>query len=137
MNSYKTRLILALTGYGLIVGAGAAALLHYYFPGFSWNWFLAIFIFFLIVESLIINLVANNSRAKDNKKLVNIYMLTKVLKVVLSLVFVLVYFIIERTNGLKLFAIVFIGFYLLFLFAETYLLTKIEKHIKLKSNNEE
>lgn len=136
MNSYKTRLILALTGYGLLTGAAIACVLHYFFPGFSWNWFIAVFIFFLALESLIINLTVNNSQGKDSKKLVNIYMLTKVLKIVLSLAFVLVYFIIERTNGLKTFAVTFIGFYLLFLIAETYLLTRIEKHIKKESNNE-
>lgn len=136
MNSYKTRLILALTGYGLLVGAGVAAVLHYFVPGFSWDWFAAVLIFFLILESVIINLVVNNSQKKDSKKLVNTYMLTKVLKIILSLAFVLTYFVIERTNQLKIFIVVFIGFYLLFLIAETYLLTKIEKHIKKESNNE-
>lgn len=136
MNSYKTRLILALTGYGLLAGAAVACILHYFFAGFSWNWFLAIFIFFLAVESLIVNLAVNNSQKKDSKKLVNIYMLAKVIKIVLSLAFILVYFVIERTNGLKIFAATFIGFYLLFLFAETYLLTRLEKHIKKESNNE-
>jgi hypothetical protein len=137
MNAYKTRLIFALTGYGLLVGAGIAAILHYCFPGFSWNWFLAVFIFFLALEILIVNLIANNSRSGNDKRLVNIYMLTKVLKVVLSLAFILVYFLVERTMGIKPFIIIFIAFYLLFLIAETYLLTKIERHIKLKSNNEE
>ncbi|MFV0538882.1 MAG: hypothetical protein ACK5M3_16185 [Dysgonomonas sp.] len=136
MNSYKTRLILALTGYGLLAGAAVACILHYFFPGFSWNWFMAIFIFFLTLESLIINLAVNNSQKKDSKKLVNIYMLAKVVKIISSLVFILVYFIIERTNNLKTFAVTFIGFYLLFLFAETFLLTTIEKHIKKESNNE-
>ncbi len=136
MNSYKTRLILALTGYGLLAGAVVACILHYFFPGFSWNWFLSIFIFFLVVESLIINLAINNSQKKDSKKLVNIYLLAKVIKIVLSLAFILIYFVIERTNGLKTFAVTFIGFYLLFLFAETFLLTRLEKHIKKESKNE-
>jgi len=136
MDSYKIRLLLALAGYGLLVGAGVAAVLHYYFPGFSWNWFLAIFVFFMALETLIINLVVNNSRNKDSKKMVNTYMLTKTIKIVSSLVFVLVYFIIEKSNGIKTFAVVLVVFYFLFLLAETFLLTKIEKHIKTKSNNE-
>jgi formate-dependent nitrite reductase membrane component NrfD len=136
MNSYKTGLILALTGYGLLAGAAVACILHYFFPGFNWNWFIAVFVFFLALESLIINLAVKNSQKKDSKKLVNVYMLTKGLKIILSLAFVLIYFIIERTNGLKTFAITLIGFYLLFLIAETYLLTRIEKHIKKESNNE-
>lgn len=136
MSSLKARLILALTGYGLLVGAGIAFVLHEYFPGLSWNWFLGIFIFFLALESVIINLVVNNSKNED-KKLVNVYMFTKVLKIILSLVFVLIYFIVERTNNIKSFVIVFIAFYLLFLIAETYLLTKVEKRIKSEKKNEE
>ncbi|GAB6008970.1 hypothetical protein [Dysgonomonas reticulitermitis] len=136
MNSYRTRLILALTGYGLLAGAAVACIIHYFFPGFSWNWFMAIFIFFLVLESFILSLAVNNSQKKDSKKLVNIYMLAKVVKIVLSLAFILAYFIIEKTDNLKTFAITFIGFYLLFLFAETYLLTTIEKRIKKESNNE-
>jgi L-asparagine transporter-like permease len=136
MNSYRTRLILALTGYGLLAGAVVACILHYFFPGFSWNWFMAIFIFFLVLESFILSLAVNNSQKKDSKKLVNIYMLAKVVKIILSLAFILTYFIIEKTDNLKTFAITFIGFYLLFLFAETYLLTTIEKHIKKENNNE-
>lgn len=136
MNSLKTRLILALTGYGLLVGAGIAFVMHEYFPGFNWNWFLGIFIFFLVLESVIINLVVNNSQ-NEGKKLVNVYMFTKVLKIILSLVFVVVYFIVERTNNIKSFIIVFIAFYLLFLIAETYLLTKVEKQIKSEKKNEE
>lgn len=136
MSSLKARLILALTGYGLLVGAGIAFVLHEYFPGLSWNWFLGIFIFFLALESVIINLVVNNSQ-NEGKKLVNVYMFTKVLKIILSLVFVLIYFIVERTNNIKSFVIVFIAFYLLFLIAETYLLTKVEKRIKSEKKNEE
>jgi cytochrome c biogenesis factor len=136
MDSYKIRLISALTGYGLLVGAGTVAVLHYCLPGFSRNWFLAVFVFFMALETLIINLVVNNSRSKDSKKMVNTYMLTKTLKIVLSLFLVLIYFIIERSNGIKTFAVVLVVFYFLFLVAETFLLTKIEKHIKTKSNNE-
>lgn len=119
-----------------MAGTAVACISHYFFPGFSWNWFMAIFIFFLVLESFILSLAVNNSQKKDSKKLVNIYMLAKVVKIVLSLVFILVYFIIEKTENLKTFAITFIGFYLLFLFAETYLLTTIEKRIKKESNNE-
>lgn len=130
MNAYKTRLLLALSGYGLVVGGIMAILIHLFFPLFSWTWYISIFAFFLVAESLIVNMVVNNSNSKNNRTLVNIYMLSKAIKVVLSLVLVLVYFIIERTYNLKIFAVVLVAFYFLFLIAETYILSKIEKRIK-------
>lgn len=130
MNSFKARLFSGLIGYSLLVGAIIAIILHSYFPGFSWNWYLGIFIFFMVVETFILNLVEKNSHSEDKKRLVNIYTLTKVIKIVLSLIFVLTYYIIERTYNLKMFIIIYIVFYILFLIAETFLFTRVEKHIK-------
>lgn len=130
MNSFKARLFSGLIGYSLLVGVIIAIILHSYFPGFSWNWYLGIFIFFMVVETFILNLVEKNSHSEDKKRLVNIYTLTKVIKIVLSLIFVLTYYIIERTNNLKMFIIIYIVFYILFLIAETFLFTRVEKHIK-------
>ncbi|MDR3056562.1 MAG: hypothetical protein ACK5KL_20650 [Dysgonomonas sp.] len=136
MNQFKARLFSGLIGYGLLVGAIVAIILHNFFPGFSWNWYLGIFIFFIVVETFILNLVEKSSHSEDKKRLVNIYTLTKAIKIILSLVFVLVYYIIERSYNIKMFIIIYIVFYLLFLIAETFLFTKVEKHIKIKNNNE-
>lgn len=137
MDSLKSRLLLGLTGYGLIIGAVLAAVVHSYFSGLSWSWFIGVFMFFLAVESLILNIVANNSYSKDSRRLVNIYMLAKVIKILSSLSFALIYYLVEGSSNIKIFLIVLIAFYLLFLVAETYLLTKIEKHIKSDNQNEE
>lgn len=138
MDSLKSRLLLGLTGYGLIIGAILAAVLHSYFPGgLNWSWFIGVFMFFLAVESLILNIVVNNSYSKDSRRLVNIYMLAKVIKILSSLSFALIYYLVEGSSNIKVFLIVLIAFYLLFLVAETYLLTKIEKHIKSDNQNEE
>lgn len=137
MGSLKNRFILGLTGYGLIVGAILAAIIHKFFPGLDWNWFVGVFLFFLAMESLIINMVVNNSQSKDSRRLVNIYMLAKVIKILSSLFVALIYYLVEGSSNIKSFLIVLIAFYLLFLVAETYLLTKIEKHIKSDNKNEE
>lgn len=136
MNSFKARLFSGLIGYGLLVGAIGAVILHNYFPVFSWNWYSAILIFFIIVETFILNLVEKNSHSEDKNRMVNIYTLTKAIKIILSLVFVLIYYIIERSYNIKMFIIIYIVFYLLFLIAETFLFAKVEKHIKMKNNNE-
>lgn len=132
MNSFKARLFSGLIGYGLLAGAIVAIILHSFFPGFSWSWYLGIFFFFIAIETFILNLVEKNSHSEDKKRMVNIYTLTKVIKIVLSLVFVLIYYIIERSYNIKMFIIIYIVFYLLFLIAETFLFTKVEKHIKME-----
>lgn len=137
MKLDKTRYLLGIAGYGVLVSAVIAVVLHYFFPGFSWNWFAGVFLFFMVIESFIINLVINNSNNNDKKRLVNIYMLSKTVKIVLSLFFVLIYYLIAGGADLKMFIIVFVAFYFLFLLAETYLLGKIEKHIKLTNQNEQ
>lgn len=137
MGSLKNRFILGLTGYGLIVGAILAAIIHKLFAGLDWNWFVGVFLFFLAIESLIINMVVNNSQSKDSRRLINIYMLAKVIKILSSLSVALIYYLVEGSSNIKSFLIVLIAFYLLFLVAETYLLTKIEKHIKSDNKNEE
>lgn len=130
-------MIVGLAGYGLIVGACLAMVVQNFFPSLSWDWFCGVFVFFLALECLIINMVVNNSSSKDSKRLVNVYMLAKVIKILLSLTFALIYYIIERSDNIKAFLIVFIAFYLLFLVAESYLLTRVEKHIKSENKNEE
>lgn len=136
MNLLKVRLITGLIGYGFIAGGLVAGVLHYLDQGINWNWFLAILFFFLFVESLIVNLVVSNSRNKDKKRLVNIYMLTKVIKIVLSLGFVLLYITLERMDSFKSFILLYVAFYILFLFAELVIFSKIEKYIKSNNSDE-
>lgn len=99
-------------------------------------WLIAIFAFFVLAETLLVSMAYTKSRTATSKQMVNVYMLSKVLKIVLSLVFVLIYFVIERTFQFKNFAIVFIIFYLLFLFIETFFFTRIEKQLKLNKSDE-
>ena len=133
MNTFKAKLITGLIGYGLIAAGCMAVILHNVLMiSFDWNWFFATLVFFLLIESLLVSMVISNSSSKDNKRLINIYMLAKVIKIISSLAFILIYFIVAGRAELKIFIIVYIVFYLLFLIAETYLFSKIEKQIKSK-----
>lgn len=137
MNTFKAKLITGLIGYGLIAAGCIAVILHNILMiSLDWNWFFATLVFFLLVESLLVNLVISNSSSKDNKRLINIYMLAKIIKILSSLTFILIYFIVAGRAELKTFIIVYIVFYLLFLIAETYLFSKIEKQIKSKNKDE-
>lgn len=133
MELYKARLITALIAYGLIAGACFAVVIHYLLPvlGISWNILAAIIIFFIVVESLFISAAETSARKHESTRLVRIYMLTKVVKILLTLVAVLIYFVYDRTT-IKWFIIDYIILYLLFLIAESFLFVKIEKHYNIK-----
>ncbi|PXV63801.1 hypothetical protein CLV62_11250 [Dysgonomonas alginatilytica] len=136
MNIFKTKLIISIIAFGLIISGCIGVGLSCFLPTFDWNWFVGLTIFYLIIESLVVSLVEKCSQKKDKKQLVNMYMLTKVIKVITSLIFVTVYVLTVKEN-IKAFVAVFILFYLLYLIAETFIFMKVEKRIKEKNSSNE
>lgn len=136
MNIFKTKLIISVIAFGLIISGCVGVGLSYFMPTFDWNWFVGLAVFYLIIESLVVSLVEKCSQKKDKKQLVNMYMLTKVIKVITSLIFVTVYVVTVKEN-IKAFVAVFILFYLLYLIAETFIFMRIEKRIKEKNSSNE
>lgn len=133
-NLAGTRLKLYIISFGLIISACIGGGLYYMQIPFDWNWFVGIVIFFLCLEPLIVSLVVSGSRKKDKKQMVNMYMLTKVIKVLASLVFIAIYVLAVKEN-IKIFVTVFIMFYLLYLIVETLLFLNLEKQLKEKKNS--
>ena len=129
MGLTKSRLIISIIALALLIGAAIGGVLYFVHPAFNLNWFVAILLFFLVQESLLLSLVESYSRKEDKKQLVNIYMLTKVIKLFTAIIFILAYVFTDNTD-LKSFVAVFISFALLFLAAETFLFFKLEKQIK-------
>jgi len=136
MELFKAQPVLYIISFGLIISACIGGGLYYLQPSFDWNWFIGITVFFLIIESLSIGLIASNITKKEKKQTVNLYMMTKVLKVLASLIFITIYVLTVKEN-IKSFVAVFITFYLLYLLTETILFLKIEKQIKGKTDNNE
>lgn len=134
MNAFKTRLLIYLLALGLISGALIGGLLYYVFPAFFPSWFFEIIAFFLLIEAIIINLIENSSRRDSAKKMLNMYMLAKVVKMLTSLFFVTIYALAVKDN-IKNFVLIFMTFYLVFTGIETFLFSKIERHIKEKNNS--
>ncbi len=132
MDVFKTKLITYTVACGLLISGCIGLVLFYAFPTLiNWDWYVSIVLYFLIIESGIMLYVNSASETKDKKQMVNVYMLTKVVKILLSLV-VIAIFAFNYKDQLKGFIIVFILFYLLYLAVETSLFVKIEKHIKEK-----
>lgn len=129
MDTFKAKLLTQVLAFGLILGAGAGLLLYYVLPQFYPNWYLGIVFFFIAIELIAINFVVASSRKASSKKMVNVYMMAKVIKMLASLGFVVVYYAAVKEN-IKSFILVFIVFYALYLFFETYLFSKVEKELK-------
>ena len=115
---------------GGFAGAAIIGALTYRFIGsFNVYWFVGALMFFLIAESVILSYIYDRSSKVDGKKMVNVYMLGKVVKILVSMLIIIVYALAVKEN-VKLFALNFIFLYILFLGMESLLFIKIEKHFK-------
>lgn len=132
MEKTRSKFILILTAVILITGFGLKYLITEALPQYSFSAFTSIPVFFFLLGlGLIYTLTAINNT--DGKKLVNKYMLMRVIKVLSSLAFLLVYWLINKRE-IKNFAVAFIVFYMIFLIFETWVYLQVEK--KMKKNVE-
>lgn len=132
MEKTRSKFILILTAVILITGFGLKYLITEALPQYSFSAFTSIPVFFFLLGlGLIYTLTAINNT--DGKKLVNKYMLMRVIKVLSSLAFLLVYWLINKRE-IKNLAVAFIVFYMIFLIFETWVYLQVEK--KMKKNVE-
>lgn len=132
MEKTRSKFILILTAVILITGFGLKYLITEALPQYSFSAFTSIPVFFFLLGlGLIYMLTAINNT--DGKKLVNKYMLMRVIKVLSSLAFLLIYWLINKRE-IKNFAVAFIVFYMIFLIFETWVYLQVEK--KMKKNVE-
>ncbi len=128
MEKTRSKFILILTAVILITGFGLKYLITEALPQYSFSAFTSIPVFFFLLGlGLIYMLTAINNT--DGKKLVNKYMLMRVIKVLSSLAFLLVYWLINKRE-IKNLAVAFIVFYMIFLIFETWVYLQVEKNMK-------
>lgn len=128
MEKTRSKFILILTAVILITGFGLKYLITEALPQYSFSAFTSIPVFFFLLGlGLIYMLTAINNT--DGKKLVNKYMLMRVIKVLSSLAFLLIYWLINKRE-IKNFAVAFIVFYMIFLIFETWVYLQVEKNMK-------
>ena len=128
MEKTRSKFILILTAVILITGFGLKYLITEALPQYSFSAFTSIPVFFFLLGlGLIYTLTAINNT--DGKKLVNKYMLMRVIKVLSSLAFLLVYWLINKRE-IKNLAVAFIVFYMIFLIFETWIYLQVEKNMK-------
>lgn len=128
MEKTRSKFILILTAVILITGFGLKYLITEALSQYSFSAFTSIPVFFFLLGlGLIYTLTAINNT--DGKKLVNKYMLMRVIKVLSSLAFLLIYWLINKRE-IKNFAVAFIVFYMIFLIFETWVYLQVEKNMK-------
>lgn len=132
---FRNKIIMSVLFLGLIGGVLIGTLLYHLEDGFDLNWYIASLFFFLILEVFIVACVESKSHKVEQKKLVNIYMLTKVVKILLTLVFATIYALAVKEN-IKTFILNFSSLYVFFLIIESSTFVKIEKHLKEKNKEE-
>lgn len=126
---FRNKIVLATLLIGLAVGTVLGIVFQNFLTGFNLNWYIGVLMYFAILSTLIVAYVEGKSRQVDQKKMVNVYMLTKVVKMLLSLFVILIYALVVK-EGLKPFALSFVSLYLLFLVIESRMFLRIEKHLK-------
>jgi hypothetical protein len=134
MEKLKRNLEIILTLTMLICGWGVWFLLKKALPESYFGWYPVIPCFFYIMGLILIQVITRD-RKESQLKLVNLYMILRLSKVMASILFGGIYLLFVKEQ-LRDFSIVFIGYYLVYLGLETYFFYKVEEIIKSKKIDE-
>ncbi len=132
---FRNKIVLATLFLGLTLGSALGVVLYNFIENFDLNWYIASLMFFVIMEVGIMIYVEGKSAKTEPKKIVNTYMLAKVVKILSALLLAAIYAFVVK-HGVKNFMIGFISLYILFLFIESRMFMIIEKHLKENKKEE-
>lgn len=133
MKRLTNNLLISHTAVFLILGFGIWFLMNLFFPEITIKGFAIIPLFFYLL-GLIFIFQFNRTTIDKPINIMKLYMLMRVIKLFASLVLVSVIWMTDKANG-RNFAIVFIIFFFLSLFWETYMYLKVERFIKANQIN--
>lgn len=134
MKELRARLIGILSLFVLATGWGGYWLFQSYFPASYFNAYPLIPVFYFIMGAILIGAITREAKISQ-AKLVNLYMLLKLTKLMACGFFALIYYFAVKVQ-MREFGMTFLGFFLLFLGLETYFFYCSEKIIKMKNANE-
>ena len=112
----------------LLFGWGGWVILKNIFPNEQFSWYLYIPIMFFLMGNLLIIILAKNYKL-EAKKLVNLYMIIKLVKLVIAMIYILAFYFVVK-DDLRAFGLVFAAFYAIYIACEFYIFYSIEKQIK-------
>lgn len=136
MNKFTKKLVLSTVVFGVILSVLVSSLTLYIEPAFNLYWLFGTCIYFILLEvGVVLYIISVSKKIKRDKKLVNAYLLTKVVKIFLSL-FIIAYYLLAVKTDIKAYLVAFAILYLCYLIMESILFIKIEKRLKKESHEE-
>lgn len=111
--------------------AGLTVLFQWLFPQYASPALPFIVLFFFIITLLTMFIVLREDKGREAKKFVSSYMLSRVIKLLSCLVFLLVYILVKKDDAIR-FAIAFLAIYFLYSIFEVFLLKKENQEISKK-----
>ena len=129
MEKLKNRLKLILVIVLIVCGWVGWFILKTYFNDFNFNWYFIIPSFFLVFGFINIQ-VLGKLRIDNPRKPVNIFMLMRLIKFVLSFLLLGIYYFANGKENFREFAFVFALFYFIYLALETMFYYQTEKSLK-------
>ena len=112
-------LVLGWAGWGVLKG---------FYPAETYTWLPYIPAMFFLLGIVTILILTKNYKL-EAKKLVNVYMVLKLAKLIMAMVYLLAFYFIVRQD-IRVFGIVFAAYYAIYIGLETYIFYSIEKQIK-------
>lgn len=112
----------------LAAGWGGRGILKNIFPNLELNWYPYIPAVFFVLGIGTIYILTKNYKL-EGKKLVNLYMIVKLVKMFVAMIYVLGFYFIVKAD-LRIFGFVFAAFYAVYIGSEFYIFYSIEKQIK-------
>lgn len=112
----------------LAAGWGGRGILKNIFPNLELSWYPYIPAVFFVLGIGTIFILAKNYKL-ESKKMVNLYLIIKLVKMFLVMIYVLGFYFIVKAD-LRIFGVVFAAFYAVYIASEFYIFYSIEKQIK-------
>ncbi len=112
--------------------AGLTVLFQWLFPQYASPALPFIVLFFFVITLLTMFIVLRDDKGREAKKFVSSYMLSRVIKLLSCLVFLLVYILVKKDDAIR-FAIAFLVIYFLYSIFEVFLLKKENQEISEKN----
>lgn len=112
--------------------AGLTVLFQWLLPQYASPALPFIVLFFFIITLLTMFIVLREDKGKEAKKFVSSYMLSRVIKLLSCLIFLLVYVLVKKEDAMR-FAISFLVVYFLYSIFEVFLLKKENQEISEKN----
>ncbi|MFA6334759.1 MAG: hypothetical protein WCX48_04275 [Bacteroidales bacterium] len=119
------KLIFVLLFFYIIVGLIVGLIMYHYYPDYYFSWYPAIPGYFTLMGLVLFRCMIV-CRRNNPKKIINVYMMMRGIKLFITLLSLLLYTLYIDVNTFE-FAMVTLGFYFFYLIIETYIFIKFEK----------